>query len=172
MADNNTNVKESNIDSELSETKSVTVEVSTDNESSTDNVKQNNNSILVSDKSDNDDMEDFLEFYNNIYKALKNRELNESNFVLTLVTVMQHAQSLSNMEGPAKRDLAIRVVIKLIKNLKIDEDSKVMINHLANKAVLASIIDVVISISKGKFINKNVKKCLNKTFGSCLGSQK
>lgn len=162
-----------------SDTKSVTVDVPLNNDSNNQNNNESStdslpvtSAVLVSDKQDTDDMDDFIEFYDNIYKGLKNRELNESNFVLTLVTVMQHAQSLSNMEGPAKRDLAIRVVIKLIKNLKIDEDSKVMINHLANKAVLASIIDVVISISKGKFINKNVKKCLNKTFGSCLGSQK
>ena len=80
------------------------------------------------------------------------------NLALIITKVMEHVETNNNeLSGPSKKDLVIKITNKLMNDLDVIEDDKVILEKTGTK-IISNYIDVLVSITKGQFnINRKVK---------------
>lgn len=113
-----------------------------------------------------DDLDDFLENYKSVYNSIKKMKLTDGNYMLVIMKVMNEVEKLKELNGSEKKDLSIRILLKLLKDLKIDDNVKIVLETIFTYNSLSSIIDSLVSASRGK-MNINVKKLKTKLFKFC-----
>ena len=64
-----------------------------------------------------------LEFYDELIKDFKNKEINISNWMSIVTRVMQDVEKLKTLSGPEKKDLTIQITVKIFKNLNLKDDT-------------------------------------------------
>lgn len=109
--------------------------------------------------------EKFKEFdlcYDEIKNGI-NDKLKTSNIIMIMMRTMEVVEKYKYLNGTEKRELVMRIMIKLVEDLEKDEENeealKLMINVMG-----PNLIDSVILASKGKF-EINPKKC---TISCCI----
>ena len=88
--------------------------------------------------------------YDNIKTMIVNKQFNVSSFVMLITMVMQALEQLPQLTGPEKKDVAIKVIKKLILEIPIpgidSEAAGVIIDTSLNTT-----IDFIISAANGEF---------------------
>jgi hypothetical protein len=101
----------------------------------------------------------YMEFdlcYNEIKNGIQG-ELKTSNVIIIMMRCMEVVEKYKTLNGIEKRDLVLRIMIKLVEDFENDQDEKEALRLLI-KTMGPSMVDSLILASKGKF-QINLKKC-------------
>jgi len=99
--------------------------------------------------------------YNKVKSLINGQSFNVSNWINLVVVVMQCVDKITTIRGPEKKDLAIKIIVKLVGEIPFEnEDDRNNITLIIN-ASLPTIIDTVVSVSNGQLL-LNVKSCFKK----------
>lgn len=93
---------------------------------------------------------------NQVKEQLKNTEINMPN-VMKIVKNTMEVIELTEVKGEKQKDLAVKVVKKIVVGAPIVDDQKKIIIQMIDGEVLNSAIDLIVEASKGH-LNINVVK--------------
>tara|TARA_B100001564_G_scaffold358742_2_gene378245 strand:+ start:498 stop:926 length:429 start_codon:yes stop_codon:yes gene_type:complete len=93
---------------------------------------------------------------NQVKEQLKNTEINMPN-VMKIVKITMEVIELTEVKGEKQKDLAVKVVKKIVSGAPIVDDQKKSIIQMIDGEVLSSTIDLIVAASKGQ-LNINVVK--------------
>ena len=97
--------------------------------------------------------------------------VSEKTLMAALPLVIECVETVKNkgVTGEEKKDLAIRVVIFLVQEAKLDDDKKKLLQALIEDGALETTIDVIIAASRGEFeLNRKTKRKLLVCMSECL----
>lgn len=105
-----------------------------------------------------DEIQDKIEekVMNQVKEQLKNTEINMPN-VMKIVKITMEVIELTEVKGEKQKDLAVKVVKKIVVGAPIVDDQKKNIIQMIDGEVLSSAIDLIVAASKGQ-LNINVVK--------------
>ena len=103
-----------------------------------------------------DEIQDKIEekVMNKVKEQLKNTEINMPN-VMKIVKITMEVIELTEVKGEKQKDLAVKVVKKIVVGAPIVDDQKKNIIQMIDGEVLSSTIDLIVAASKGQ-LNINV----------------
>ena len=103
-----------------------------------------------------DEIQDKIEekVMNEVMEQLKNTEINMPN-VMKIVKITMEVIELTKVKGEKQKDLAVKVVKKIVIGAPIVDDQKKNIIQMIDGEVLSSTIDLIVAASKGQ-LNINV----------------
>lgn len=111
---------------------------------------------------------------NKVQDFLKTKNISivsEETLMKALPLVIECVETVKNKKitGEEKKNLAIRVLLFIVRSSKIDDSKKSVLIELIDGGTLDTTIDIIIAASKGKFeFNRKNKRKLLFCLGSCL----
>ena len=131
-----------------------TIEESDSYQNTDDNLKPTEHKCLPEEEVESDI---FNEHYLPIYNEHKNYPFDCNNWVNILKLVMESVDR-EKIPGPVKKDLVLKIILKLTYKLNMPEKDKIKIRE-SYQSQMSNFIDVIISISKGQTtLNKKKSK--------------
>ena len=106
-------------------------------------------------------MFDFDSSLGQLKERSKNIEINGQTIMIVVKYSMEIIE-LTELKGTEQKEMAIKLVKKLVEDINLDENVKKIINGIVESGALSVTIDLIIDASKGN-LNINLKKKL-KTF--------
>jgi hypothetical protein len=82
----------------------------------------------------------------------------------TIMIIVKYAMEIievTELKGTEQKEMAIKLVKKLVEDIDLDENVKKVINGIIESGALSVTIDLIIDASKGN-LNINLKKKLKK----------
>jgi len=111
----------------------------------------------------------FNNCYDQVKSLIEGKNFNLNNWISLVVVVMQCVDKINTIHGEEKKNLAIKVIGKLVEEINFDnENDKNNVLLIVNSS-LPSVIDTVVSASNGQLlINvKSIFKKIKKLFSCC-----
>jgi len=128
------------------------------NQDSRKKTKSNWRDSIISEQN-NLEGDTFNSHYLPIYEKFKYYPFDCNNWVNILKEVMESVDK-EKLPGPVKKDLVLKIILKLLDNLNMSKEDNENLKQSYNKQ-MSNFIDVIISISKGQTtLNKKKKKIL------------
>ena len=87
-------------------------------------------------------------------------EINGQNLMIIVKYAMEIVE-VSELKGVEQKEIAIKLVKKLVDNSKLKDNIKLTINDIIDSGVLSVTIDLIVDATKGK-IDINLKKKLKR----------
>lgn len=82
--------------------------------------------------------------------------LDASSIMLITTNVMSALGKYKNISGPDKKKLVILIINSLIDETSLDEETQILLQTMV-KTTIPNVIDLFVSVSKGRYKFKNVK---------------
>ena len=86
--------------------------------------------------------------YKKVYDHINSYPLDYNNLANTLLVVMESVD-VEKISGPSKKDLVIKIMAKLIKDLEMTEEDRESMSINCNKFI-SNYIDVLVCVTKGQ----------------------
>lgn len=100
---------------------------------------------------------DFIDALKTAQDKLKDKEINISN-IMTIVQVTMEAVELTKVKGEKQKDLAVKLIQKIIEDAPISDDKEKFLLDMLKEGVIGSTIDLVVAASKGELDINSVKE--------------
>ena len=108
--------------------------------------------------------------FDNMYTLLKNaivdKTINASSIMGLVASAMKVVQGFPELIGPEKKDIVINLIRRVISDLPLDELDRENIKMFID-FTLPSVIDNIISATKGNFFGKIKDKAKSKGWSCC-----
>ena len=92
----------------------------------------------------------FDQAYEEATKIVDKNDLTVQNVVLLIANIMQFVEKVEGIEGMEKKALVIDVLVKVIEESDLDEETEENLSNFIENS-LPEVIDVIIAASKHKF---------------------
>ena len=100
---------------------------------------------------------DFIDALKTAQDKLKDKEISISN-IMTIVQVTMEAVELTKVKGEKQKDLAVKLIKKIIEDAPISDDKEKFLLDMLKEGVIGSTIDLVVAASKGQIDINSVKE--------------
>ena len=105
-------------------------------------------------------MFDFDSCLGQLKERSSNIEINGQNLMIIVKYAMEIVE-VSELKGVEQKEIAIKLVKKLVDDSKLKDNIKLTINDIIDSGVLSVTIDLIVDATKGK-IDINLKKKLKR----------
>ena len=120
----------------------------------TESKETKNKSISVNEKGIDNSI--LGKHYVKIYDSISSYTLDYNNLANTILKIMEQVDK-EKVSGPVKKDLTIKIMSRLIKDLDMSNEDRISMTDNCSK-LFSNYIDVLVSVTKGQTtINKIVK---------------
>ena len=91
------------------------------------------------------------------------------NIFMILTQIMYIVGSYPSLSGQQKKDIVVDVIRQIVTKYRDTETGKKIPDHFVKMVLdsVPSLVDILVSVSEGKFNINNVKKCFAKCFPCC-----
>jgi hypothetical protein len=91
------------------------------------------------------------------------------NIFMILTQIMYIVGSYPSLSGQQKKDIVVDVIRQIVTKYRDTETGKKIPDHFVKMVLdsVSSLVDILVSVSEGKFNINNVKKCSAKCFPCC-----
>ncbi len=100
---------------------------------------------------------DFVDALKSAQDKLKDKEINIAN-IMSIVQVTMEAVELTKVKGEKQKDLAVKLIKKIIEDAPISDDKEKFLLDMLKEGVISSTIDLVVAASKGEIDINSVKE--------------
>jgi hypothetical protein len=116
-----------------------------------------------------DDMEKYSkELYEKVKAKIPNNQVTAGNIFDIIRIAMEEVERFKELPGRAKKELVIRIIYEIVKDLVLDDVENESIKLLLDNFV-DIIIDTFVDIDLGHLkINEDQKKVIRKLFPCCF----
>lgn len=111
----------------------------------------------------------FDELYAKIRGIIANKEFNAGNWISLVTMSMEMVETLPHLTGHEKRDLVVDLVTKLVGEIPMAENQRVIVQSILSTA-LPVIIDVIVDSSLGVYAI-NLMEAAQKKCNGCIGKK-
>lgn len=105
-------------------------------------------------------MFDFESCLEQLKDRSKNIEINAQTIMIVVKYAMEIIE-LTELKGTEQKEMAIKLVKKLVEDFNLNENVKKVINEIIESGALSVTIDLIIDASKGNLkinLNKKIKR--------------
>jgi hypothetical protein len=101
-------------------------------------------------------------------QGFENFEIDENNIIDYIVRVMAVVEKQKQLSGIEKKAVAVEILLRLVDSLnRLNAESKMRVKLLV-KTLAPSVIDTIVSATKGALsVNKKVEEATKKCFSKC-----
>jgi hypothetical protein len=108
--------------------------------------------------------------YDDVRKSIVNKTFSATNFIVLVTIVMQVVEKLAELSGPEKKEIAIRVIKRLIMEIPMPENEKEAIAIIV-ETTLSKSIDYIIMAANGELDFGKIKEQFKSIFGCCTKAE-
>ena len=118
------------------------------------------------------EVSEFAKLVADLTESLKqgfdNFEIDENNIIDYIVRVMAIVEKQKQLSGIEKKAVVIEILLRLVDSLnRLNDESKMRVKTLV-KTLAPSVIDTIVSATKGALsVNKKVEEATKKCFSKC-----
>lgn len=105
--------------------------------------------------------------HNDVKQSIINKKFNASNFIVLVTIVMQVVEQLGDLTGPEKKEIAIRVIKRLVLEIPMPEEDKVAVGIIV-ETTLSKTIDYIIMAANGELDFGKIAEQFKSIFSCCF----
>ena len=139
-------------------------------------IHEESNSVIElpnkTDEINQTEVSEFARLVADLTESLKqgfdNFEIDENNIIDYIVRVMAIVEKQKQLSGIEKKAVVIEILLRLVDSLnRLNDESKMRVKTLV-KTLAPSVIDTIVSATKGALsVNKKVEEATKKCFSKC-----
>lgn len=109
----------------------------------------------------------FTQAYDKIKSQIEGRTFKASDLIHFATIAMQIVETYPSLSGPAKKDLVVRLAVRLVEDFVPDEQKQALLDAI--NLLLPAVIDQIVAATKGQ-LGINIENFF-KTRCSCIGKK-